>query len=1009
MNSNQPGFDLPESLQRQFQTLERRLWWAETLWAATAVLGVVLGSLLGFFLLDRFVETPMWARWLLLLGTVGVVGLAVWWWVRRWVIRKPVWEDLAKVVQRRHRRLGDRLLGVVELTHSQDGNDAVSPALCRAAIAQVAEETASLNFTQAVELRGLRRAALVAVILVVAAGLGYVLAPTAWVNAMARWALPGSGMERFTFVEFGALPDEQVVPFGEAYELVSEVRYRSKWRPETIHARLGGNQVVEGAVAGGRISVKVPALTEPTVLRMRLGDRTETVRLVPMHRPALTGLVADIEWPDYLQKDSTEVKVDQGSLRLLEGSRAGLRGAVTRELVWARMLPEFGVGPELKKAEWSVPMTDLWNDGDALQVTWKDVLGLGNRNPLLIQIKRYADEPPRPELKEIGRAVAILPDEVLEFAMAAEDDFGIQNLETRLALFDRSANNAPIGSERIWEGIGGGPTTKSLERKVRFSPKVLGIGPGTTVLVRAQAKDYLPGREWTFSEPTQILILTLAEHSSLLREELQSLMDGVDAVVQSQEGLVAAAEELTEMSDEELSKSGTGSEMERQAREQEKASERLKELAEQASKLMEEAMRNSEMRTEQLEAMAAMAQMMQDIAQQQMQAAASQMKEGAQNPGQRRENAEEAKAQEQAALDKLRELQREMANKGDQMQARNFAGRLTEIAELQREVKERLQESFARMIGVLPENLASKDRNTLQTLSGREASAATEAHRIQGEMKAFAARVTGKAYEEVAKEMAEKGAPGALQKLGELVATNQSGSAMQKAEEWGETFAEWAKKLGQAADEMSSGGGGGGGGSMSPEMMELMMKMAKLRQQQQMLKSETQATDEQVKDPSERQERSQSLAERQSQLEKEMKELAQKIPSQLQEMGGQIEEAMRDAAAGLAANDLSEETAGAQAAAIELLSQMMMSPQMGGGGGMMAMMGGGGGSGASAGGNPSQSESGLPGEGGGGVAEGVPTGARSGDRASGGGGREWPAEYRDALEGYFQAVTKEGL
>jgi hypothetical protein len=140
-----------------------------------------------------------------------------------------------------------------------------------------------------------------------------------------------------------------------------------------------------------------------------------------------------------------------------------------------------------------------------------------------------------------------------------------------------------------------------------------------------------------------------------------------------------------------------------------------------------------------------------------------------------------------------------------------------------------------------------------------------------------------------------------------------------------------------------------------------------------------------------------------------MKELAQKIPSQLQEMGGQIEEAMRDAAAGLAANDLSEETAGAQAAAIELLSQMMMSPQMGGRGGMMAMMGGGGGSGASAGGNPSQSESGLPGEGGGGVAEGVPTGARSGDRASGGGGREWPAEYRDALEGYFQAVTKEGL
>ncbi|GAB4246001.1 MAG: hypothetical protein OHK005_11660 [Candidatus Methylacidiphilales bacterium] len=1006
-------FELPPGLRNQFNALARRLWWVETFWALAMAGTGVVGSLLVFFVADRLFGVSAGARWLFFFITLTALVATGWWWAQRWWMRKPTWEDLSKVVQRRHRRLGDRLLGIVELAHQKENGD-VSPALCRAAIAQVAEETAGLSFVDAVDVRLAKRWGGVLALLVVLAAASAVTLPEAWKNSLVRWAWPGSAVERFTFIEVLGLADRWVVPYGEPYELQAEVRYRSPWRPQKVEARLPGHELVTGTIEGSLLQLNLPPLTETTVVRLSHGDWRQEVVLVPTHRPALTGLTATVEWPSYLKREIEEVPLDQGTLRLIEGGRAGLRATMTRDLVWARMEPEMGVGPELREAEWSVPLTDAWMDGDALAVQWKDVLGLTGRQPLQLQIKRYPDAAPRPDLKDLPTAVAILPDEVLEFQAVAEDDFGLERLEVRYSLFDRSAGNEPMGTEEVWEAQEGGANIRQMQRGLRFSPQVLGIQPGTSVLVRARAKDFKPGREWVNSPPYQILVLTPAEHATLLQEKLEKVAEGVEAVVQGQENLLARTEETARLDGGELASSETAEELAAQAREQERLREQAEALAREAAKALEEAMRNEGMTAEQLTAMAELANRLQEAARNGMSQAQANLSQASRQQQERRSVTEEARAQEAAALEQLRQIQQDLAQESDRAQAKNFAARLRDISGVQREVEQELKKSFPAIVGMLPDQVPVLERARLENLAGKETASSAESSRLQNEMKAFALRMKAEAYEAVVGEMVETEATRGLEQLGQLVAANRSATAIGQAAHWAKSFEGWAERLSEAAKQMGrsggGGGGGGGGGSMSPEMMEMMMELARLRQRQASAQQETRAADESLKDSMARHQRSQSLAQRQTEMRQKMEELGAKLPPQLSSMGAAIRDAMSDAAEGLKQGDLGEETTGAQATAVELLTQLLMNPSMGGGGAgamMMAMMGASSGPGSSAGGNASQRESDVQGENAGGKAGQIPTEFRSGERTSGGSSTEWPPEYREALEGFFQGAARE--
>ena len=109
--------ELPAALRTQFARLERKLWWVDSI---ISLSGVALGLFLSymvFFVADLATEMPMAVR-LLLFGTAAAsTAYFAWYWLSHWVINKRGSHTLANLVQKRYRKLGDRLLGIVELAN----------------------------------------------------------------------------------------------------------------------------------------------------------------------------------------------------------------------------------------------------------------------------------------------------------------------------------------------------------------------------------------------------------------------------------------------------------------------------------------------------------------------------------------------------------------------------------------------------------------------------------------------------------------------------------------------------------------------------------------------------------------------------------------------------------------------------------------------------------------------------------------------------------------------------
>src|SRR6185503_11863979 len=106
-------------LRGQFERLERRLFRVETgVLVAGSVAGLA-GSYLLVFLSDRVWDSPVWVRSTAFVGGAVVIGFFASSWLKRWILKRRNRKDLATIVQRRFQRLGDRLLGIVELSSEE--------------------------------------------------------------------------------------------------------------------------------------------------------------------------------------------------------------------------------------------------------------------------------------------------------------------------------------------------------------------------------------------------------------------------------------------------------------------------------------------------------------------------------------------------------------------------------------------------------------------------------------------------------------------------------------------------------------------------------------------------------------------------------------------------------------------------------------------------------------------------------------------------------------------------
>lgn len=628
--------ELPGSLREQLLGYRRRVWAVKLGEAfAVAATGVLLGFLL-VFLGDRFFDTPPVFRGLLLIAAVvacGAVPLAL----RRWVWRRRTPDQLARLLARTHPRIGEPLLGAIQLAASPS-EQARSPRLVAAAIGQVAEVTRGRDLAKTVSPTSQRRRAVIAGLLAVLAGGLFVGIRPASVNAWARFLAPWRDVPRYTFVAIEDPPEQIVVAHGEPSEFRLTLADVSAWRPRTAELRTPAGKLVVAPRRERGYTFRVPGLIETGELDLRVGDRFQRVTARPVVRPELTSLELDVELPAYLGRD--------------KNLRQPLRGNKTTAVAGSRIRVKATASRDLASA--SINATPVSIDGDrstgdrftgervrldepvAFRLRWRDRFDLAGADDFTLTVEPTDDQPPSVRFDGLVTDRWILEDDVIEFEVSAADDFGVRRVGYEWATLDPEADADPEAEPDIaWRErllAAGGPDAERLEFTATLSPSDLDVEP-RRLAVRVFAEDYLPDRPRVYTPATLLRVVTSEQHASRIAEELRRWQRLSRDVRDRELRLHERNRELRKLNDEELNRPETRHELLRQAAEERDGARQLRELVDSGERLLRESMRNPDTPADSVASMAGMIRSLERIAQDRMPSVADLLRQASRAPG----------------------------------------------------------------------------------------------------------------------------------------------------------------------------------------------------------------------------------------------------------------------------------------------------------------------------------------------------------------------------------------
>ncbi len=626
---------LPASLESQLHDFRRRVWAIKMIEAVCIALFALIVAFLCVFMLDRIWDTPSTVRLGVFVATLAIC-MIVPWSIHRWIWRHRRLDQVARLLAKKS-LLGDHLLGIIELVHSES-EQARSLALCEAAVEQVAEDAQDRNFNEAApdshhhRWGWLAGAGIVAVLALI------LLAPGATGNAWARLLAPWEDIPRYTFAAVQNQPRELVVPHGEPFSVKMVLNDDSVWRPTAGEIRLGSQRPVHADLTDGVYEFEMPPQIDDGRMQIRIGDFAQTVTVRPTLRPELTALMADVQLPDYLQRPEPLKKdVRGGSITLVKGSRAKFSATASRELASADVdgtetAPDGTTitGPEIEISE-SLEM----------QFQWQDQLGLASKEPFTLRITGRDDEAPTLTCENLPRKKVVLVSEQLSFRVKAHDDFGVKLVGIEWKGLDETLVKNVANGERILAA--GGSEQESMDVAGTFSAKSSGIEP-QPIEVRVFVEDYLPGRERVYSPPYILYVLTAEQHAIWVTEQLSKWHRAALEVRDRELRLFENNKELRDLPVAELDKEETRERIQRQSAAERANGRRLTGLTDVGTELIREASRNPEFGVGHLERWAEMLQILEDISDNRMPNVADLLK----NASEAKTQLAQAKSQNQA-------------------------------------------------------------------------------------------------------------------------------------------------------------------------------------------------------------------------------------------------------------------------------------------------------------------------------------------------------------------------
>ncbi|MGD0813696.1 MAG: hypothetical protein ABSA83_08845 [Verrucomicrobiota bacterium] len=872
-NDNDLQVTLPEELRRQFADVQRRLWRVETTVALCSILAGLVASLLALFISDRLWDTPPGLRLVFSLLGLAVVVASFCHWARRWLWHRRSLKDLANLVQKEYRRLGDRLLGIVELAQEQRHLANFSPALYYAAIHQVADEARQYDFLQSVSARSAEKFALGAGALTVCwLGLWLTLPQVGW-NAFLRWLSPTANIPRYTLVVLEDVPRELIVPHGEPFDVSGHVRYRSFWKPGRVSGQLPALLKIEGAVNSGNIRLQIPGQVANGLLRIEVGDAMEEIKLVPVPRPSLRELAARIQLPDYLHYPDQIQVLQSGSLLAVEGSRIAFHGTVTRALSAALMQPEGGAPAPLKidGANFDSPPADP--EGIAQYTfNWRDDLGLSNASPLRLAVAMQKDAPPVAALPGLPQESAMLASDVLHIRAEASDDFGVRDFGlTWDVVSDTPLQESIATEEKVMTPT---PSVKKTARVFLWSPQAFRIPADSTVELQGYARDFFPERERSRTAPYRIRVLSPEEHAELVRQQLEGVLASIEDVTRLQEKIAANLGDLQDHTN--LPESQKSARVGESKNEQLENSSSLDELSQQAAQALQEAMKNPIFPADTIRQWSQSAQQWQQLARKNMKDAAAAMQSAQKESASRPQQVAEAAQKAEDILDALAKMQDKAGRRMDDLQALTLSQRLRKVGTQEKEISVQLLKSAPDIIGLPPEDLPGKLKRLEHGLTTDQSGAQKESDTLGNEISRFFERTQKTNYGAVSREMKDSRAGDELEHLGGLIGDNIAMEASRGLSQWSGRFQKWGDQLEPKTGDSGSGQGSDGK-SQKKDLTDQLVALLRLRQNEWNLRDQTSALDQQKGDPAAFKDKANALAGTQNKLGRDLDTIHQQI------------------------------------------------------------------------------------------------------------------------------------
>jgi len=842
---------LPSELHLALDRFQRKWRLLNTLTVLGLLALIPLLSLTFLSVSDRLWETPGWARFILAIPVPICMVLSSAPWIRRWILDRPGPERVARFMGSLDPRVGDRLLGAVELANGGNESWSGSAALRQAAILQVASELSNVHSEDKLDSKKVRKILLSSAALFSCIFIYVIFSPDAAQNSFKRWLKPYQEIERFTFVRLSGFPKNKVVAHGEPFELSGKVSHVKNQPVEEVQSNVNGPEQVEVSVVDSKVAISAEGMTQNREITLRSGDAKATIKIEPLLRPELLAMSASVIWPAYLNMDAEDLVMRRRRLEVPIGSEVAMKGTVSRELESVNM--GNATATVIQGAGFEMPRI-LVETNVSLSLNWVDNVGLKPRQATAVELIAKADVAPAVSMTGIGSTVAVLQDEFLEVDISARDDFRLKQVWAQFKQ-SRDVDGPELMTEEI--GITGASGAQTLV----FSPERLGFGPDSLIELIALAVDDYPGRVASESSKFRILVLSTEDHAKMLLQQMDRVLAELDESIR-QESLSLEANKATAERDEAdlMDESTTETLLDRALDELARA-EQLGETHKGIESLIAEATKNELIKDKQIAEWAEISENLKKDALPAMGKAAKSMKNAAEAKGageaepasgiveqeapesERKKQLDEAIGKQEEALEAMKRGEEDLDESIVNSLSESFINRFKVLGEKQLTIRNSLNEILPKTIGLNTDQLPEDLRRKISENADLQDEIFRESRYIYDDLEGFFRRTQTPELRQVTSEMKDEDYSVRLPDLKEMILLNTIGKTTSESTEWNRLFLKWANDLSEDPPPPSEGEGGAPPDEEG-ESLETMIALIRAREQQEKLRRHTRSLNE---------------------------------------------------------------------------------------------------------------------------------------------------------------------